>query len=177
MALLPILTYPDPRLYTVARPVVQFDKALAQLVADLFETMYEAQGIGLAATQVDVHQQVVVIDLGQEGFKPLTLINPRLVAQSTESTSGEEGCLSVPGVRDQVARANALDVEAQDTTGQLFRLHAEGLLAVCIQHEMDHLKGRVFVQYLSDLKQMRLRTRLHKQAKQQARDLCQARRV
>ncbi|HEY0906361.1 MAG TPA: peptide deformylase [Methylophilus sp.] len=165
MALLPILHYPDPKLHTVAKPVTVFDEALRQLVADMAETMYDAPGIGLAATQVDRHIQLIVMDLSQEKNDLLVLINPKIVAQSGEQEY-EEGCLSVPGVYENVTRAEFIKVEAQGVDGKSFRLEAEGLLSVCIQHEMDHLKGKVFVEYLSPLKRNRIRSRMVKHARE-----------
>lgn len=165
MALLPILHYPDPKLHTVAKPVMVFDEALRQLVADMAETMYDAPGIGLAATQVDRHIQLIVMDLSQEKNDLLVLINPKIVAQSGEQEY-EEGCLSVPGVYENVTRAEFIKVEAQGVDGKSFRLEAEGLLSVCIQHEMDHLKGKVFVEYLSPLKRNRIRSRMVKHARE-----------
>ncbi len=165
MALLPILQYPDPRLHTVAKPVTVFDDALRQLVADMAETMYEAPGIGLAATQVDQHIQLIVIDLSKEKNDLLVLINPKITAQSGEQDY-EEGCLSVPGVYESVTRAEWIKVEAHDATGTLFKLEADGLLSVCIQHEMDHLKGKVFVEYLSSLKRNRIRSKMVKHARE-----------
>lgn len=165
MALLPILHYPDPKLHTVAKPVTVFDEALRQLVADMAETMYDAPGIGLAATQVDRHIQLIVMDLSQEKNDLLVLINPKIVAQSGEQEY-EEGCLSVPGVYENVTRAEFIKLEAQGVDGKSFRLEAEGLLSVCIQHEMDHLKGKVFVEYLSPLKRNRIRSRMVKHARE-----------
>ena len=168
MALLPILRDPDPRLHTVARPVAQVDERIRRLVDDMLETMYEAQGIGLAATQVDVHERVIVIDISEERDQPLVLINPELVAQSEEMVVGDEGCLSVPQVFDKVPRHARVTVQALDRDGQERRIEADGLLAVCIQHEMDHLRGKVFVEYLSPLKRNRIRTRLMKKAREEA---------
>lgn len=165
MATLPILHYPDPKLHTVAKPVTVFDDALRQLVADMAETMYAAPGIGLAATQVDRHIQLIVIDLSQEKNDLLVLINPKIIAR-TGSQDYEEGCLSVPGVYEQVTRAEQIKVEAQDMQGKTFRLEADGLLSVCIQHEMDHLLGKVFVEYLSPLKRNRIRTKMVKHARE-----------
>jgi len=162
MALLPILVYPDPRLHTVARPVPAVDERLRALVADMFETMYEAKGIGLAASQVDVHQRVIVIDVSEQRNQPLVLINPQLLEASAEREKSDEGCLSVPGIYGQVERAQRIRVQALNEHGQERLLEAEGLLAVCIQHEMDHLMGRVFVEYLSPLKRQRIKTRLRK---------------
>jgi peptide deformylase len=165
MALLPILNYPDPRLHTVAKPVTEFNADLKHLVQDMQETMYAAPGIGLAATQVDRHIQLIVIDTSKEQNDLLVLINPKIVNQSGMQTY-EEGCLSVPGIYETVTRAEHIKVEAQDITGKKFTLEAEGLLSVCIQHEMDHLKGKVFVEYLSPLKRNRIRTKMMKHARE-----------
>ncbi len=162
MALLPILVYPDPRLHTVAQPVAQVDDALRRLVADMLETMYDAGGIGLAATQVDHHLRLVVIDVSEDRDQPMTLINPEIVWASESKKLNEEGCLSVPGIYDGVERSTAVKVRAQDEHGQERVIEADGLLAVCIQHEMDHLKGKVFVEYLSLLKRTRIQTKLAK---------------
>jgi len=164
MALLPILRYPDPRLAKIARPVETVDEKIRALAADMAETMYEAPGIGLAATQVDVHQQVVVIDVSEEKNQLLVLINPRIL-QREGLCEGEEGCLSVPGIYEKVERAERVAVEYLDLDGQTKTMEVEGLLAVCIQHEIDHLNGKVFVQYLSQLKQTRIKSRLAKQAR------------
>lgn len=161
MALLPILTYPDSRLHTVAKPVAQVDDRIRRLIDDMAETMYAAPGIGLAATQVDVHEQVIVIDISEERNQLLALINPEIVASEGHEVA-EEGCLSVPGVYDKVERAATITVRALDRNGKTFTLDADGLLAICIQHEMDHLKGKVFVEYLSLLKQNRIKTKLRK---------------
>ena len=161
MALLTVLHYPDPRLHTVARPVEVVDQRIKTLVADMAETMYAAPGIGLAATQVDVHEQVVVIDLSESKDDLLVLINPRITERTGETTY-EEGCLSVPGIFETVSRAEHITVEALDLDGKPFRLSADGLLAICIQHELDHLAGKVFVEYLSTLKQDRIKTKLKK---------------
>ena len=161
MALLTVLHYPDPRLHTVARPVEAVDQRIKTLVADMAETMYAAPGIGLAATQVDVHEQVVVIDLSESKDDLLVLINPRITERTGETTY-EEGCLSVPGIFETVSRAEHITVEALDLDGKPFRLSADGLLAICIQHELDHLAGKVFVEYLSTLKQDRIKTKLKK---------------
>ena len=169
MAILPILCYPDPRLHTVAKPVREVDARIRGLVADMFETMYDAHGIGLAATQVDVHERLVVIDVSEERNQPLVLINPEIVWASEEKRVGEEGCLSVPGIYDGVERSIAVKVRALDENGQSREIEAEGLLAVCIQHEMDHLMGKVFVEYLSPLKRNRIKTKLVKLQKQAAR--------
>lgn len=164
MALLPILRFPDVRLKKVATPVVNIDETLRKLVADMAETMYEAPGIGLAATQVDVHKRLVVIDISEEKNQLLVLINPEIDA-SEGMQIGEEGCLSVPGIYDKVERAEKVKVHYLDLDGQKQTLEAEGLLAVCIQHELDHLNGKVFVDHLSQLKQVRIKNKLAKQAK------------
>jgi len=162
MALLSILTYPDPRLHTVAKPVQAVDARIRTLVADMLETMYDASGIGLAATQVDVHERLIVIDVSEERNEPLVLINPEIVWASTDKQVGDEGCLSVPGIYDGVERSRAIRVRALDGDGQSREIEAEGLLAVCVQHEMDHLLGKVFVEYLSPLKRNRIRTKMLK---------------
>ncbi len=162
MAVLPILVYPDPRLHTVAKPVAAVDARVRQLVADMRETMYDASGIGLAATQVDVHERVIVIDVSEKRDSPITLINPEILWASEERRSGEEGCLSVPGIYDGVERSVAVKVKALDESGQEHTVDAEGLLAICIQHEMDHLQGKVFVEYLSMFKRNRIKTKLVK---------------
>ena len=164
MALLPILRFPDPRLKKVAAPVSQVTDQIRKLAADMAETMYEAPGIGLAATQVDVHVRVVVIDITEEKNQLLVLINPQLVT-CDGLAMGEEGCLSVPGIYDKVERAERVTVNYIDLDGQPKTLAAEGLLAVCIQHELDHLDGKVFVDHLSQLKQARIKTKLAKQAR------------
>ena len=164
MALLPILRYPDPRLHTRAAPVREVTDEIRQLIADMAETMYEAPGIGLAATQVNVHQRVVVIDTSEDKSALLALINPEIIARSGEQVC-EEGCLSVPGIYDKVSRAETVRVRALDQQGKTFELDAEGLLAVCIQHELDHLEGKVFVEYLSQLKQTRIKGKLAKKAR------------
>ena len=164
MALLPILRYPDPRLHTRAAPVLKVDDSIRKLVADMAETMYEAPGIGLAATQVDVHQRVVVIDVSEDKSALLALINPEIISRSGEQVC-EEGCLSVPGIYDKVTRAEQVRVRALNQKGETFELDAEGLLAVCIQHELDHLDGKVFVEYLSKLKQTRIKDKLAKKAR------------
>lgn len=169
MTQLTILRYPDPRLHTVAKPVVQVDKRLQTLVDNMLETMYEAEGIGLAATQVDVHERLVVIDVSEGRDKPLVLINPEILWASDEKLVGDEGCLSVPGIYDGVERAKAVKVQALDLEGKLQTHEAEGLLAVCIQHEMDHLMGKVFVEYLSPLKRNRIKTKMQKAARDDAR--------
>jgi peptide deformylase len=162
VALLPILEYPDPRLKTVARPVTRFDERLRQLVADMAETMYDAPGVGLAATQVDVHERLVVIDVSETKDQLKVFINPEIVWASDVQVECEEGCLSVPGVYDAVTRPDRVRVKAQDERGDTFELDCEGLLAVCVQHEMDHLLGKVFVEYLSPLKQDRIRNKMRK---------------
>jgi peptide deformylase len=162
MAVLPILVYPDPRLHTVAKPVPVVDARVRQLVADMRETMYESNGIGLAATQVNVHERVVVIDVSEKRDSPLTLINPEITWASPERRAGEEGCLSVPGIYDGVERSVAVKVKALDENGQEHTIDAEGLLAICIQHEMDHLQGKVFVEYLSMFKRNRIKTKMIK---------------
>jgi peptide deformylase len=167
MAQLPILRYPDPRLHTVAKPVQAVDARVRALIADMQETMYDAQGIGLAATQVDAHVRLIVIDVSEERKQPLVLINPVLVWASEERVKGDEGCLSVPGIYDGVERAAAVHVTALDGEGQSRTIQAEGLLAVCIQHEMDHLLGKVFVEYLSPLKRNRIKAKMLKQLKEE----------
>lgn len=166
MAILPILCYPDPRLHKVAQPVTVVDARIQTLVVDMLDTMYDAQGIGLAATQVDVHERVVVIDVSEERDQPMVLINPEILWASDEKQVNDEGCLSVPGIYDGVERSSAVKVRALDGNGQSREIDAEGLLAVCIQHEMDHLLGKVFVEYLSPLKRNRIKTKLLKQQKQ-----------
>lgn len=161
MALLPILNYPDPRLHTVAKPVLTFNAELSRLITDMRDTMYAAPGIGLAATQVDRHIQLIVIDTSKEQNDLLVLINPK-ITEKDGLQQYEEGCLSVPGVYETVTRANKITLEALDAKGQPFTLKAEGLLSVCIQHEMDHLLGKVFVEYLSSLKRNRIKTKMLK---------------
>jgi peptide deformylase len=165
MALLPILRYPDPRLHKVAQPVQAVDTRIQTLMADMLETMYDANGIGLAATQVDVHERLVVIDTSEERDQPLVLINPEITWMSDERVKGDEGCLSVPGIYDGVERAVQVKVTALDGEGRSRTIEADGLLAICIQHELDHLKGKVFVEYLSPLKQGRIKTKLIKALK------------
>jgi len=167
MALLQILEYPDPRLRTRAEPVREFDAALRQLVADMFETMYAAPGIGLAATQVDVHRQLIVIDLSSEKNQPHVFINPEILERDGAAMS-EEGCLSVPNVYEAVERAARVRVRAWDADGQVFERELDGLLAVCLQHEMDHLSGKLFVDYLSFLKRGRIRRKLEKDRRERA---------
>jgi peptide deformylase len=165
MALLNVLHFPDPRLRTRAAPVERVDDGIRKLVGDMLETMYSAPGIGLAATQVNVHQRVIVIDLSESKDHPLCLINPEITA-SDGVEEMEEGCLSVPGVFEKVRRADRISVRALDRDGAPLAFAAEGLLAVCIQHEMDHLEGKLFIDYLSELKRGRIRKRLHKQERQ-----------
>lgn len=162
MALLPILRFPDPKLNTVARPVAAVDARIKGLVADMLDTMYDASGIGLAATQVDVHERLIVIDVSEERDAPLVLINPEITWASPEKKKNDEGCLSVPGIYDGVERAVAVKVRALDGEGKEQTIEADGLLAVCIQHEMDHLLGKVFVEYLSPLKRNRIKTKMLK---------------
>lgn len=164
MALLPILRYPDPRLKRVAAPVAKVDDSIRKLAQDMAETMYEAPGIGLAATQVDVHKQVVVIDVSEDKSDLRVFINARILS-CAGAKEGEEGCLSVPGIYDKVTRAERVTVQYLDLDGKEQTLEAEGLLAVCIQHELDHLSGKVFVDYLSQLKQTRIKSKLAKQAR------------
>jgi len=164
MAKLDILHYPDPRLRTEAKPVDGVDDDLRSLVKDMFETMYAAPGIGLAATQVNIHKQIIVIDVSEEKDQPLCLINP-MILKAEGHEEYEEGCLSVPGVYETVERADNIHVRALDQNGEAFEMHADGLLAICIQHEMDHLKGKLFVDYLSRLKQGRIKKKLEKSAK------------
>ncbi|MDH3320792.1 MAG: peptide deformylase [Betaproteobacteria bacterium] len=167
MALLNILRYPDARLHKTAAPVTVFDESLKKLVRDLADTMYAAPGIGLAASQVDMHKQIIVIDVSERHDSLVVLVNPEIVDASGVSDI-EEGCLSVPGVYDIVERAERVKVRAYDQNGKPFTLEAQGLLAVCIQHEMDHLTGKVFVEYLSQLKQQRVRAKLAKQLRKSA---------
>jgi peptide deformylase len=167
MPILNILRYPDARLHKLAAPVTVFDEALKKLVADMVETMYAAPGIGLAATQVDVHKQVIVVDVSERHDSLVVLVNPEIVEATGESDI-EEGCLSVPGVYELVQRAERVKVRAYDQNGKAFTLEAQGLLAVCIQHEMDHLQGKVFVEHLSQLKQQRIRAKLAKQLRKSA---------
>ena len=162
MALLPILCYPDPKLHTVARPVPAVDSRLKALISDMLETMYEADGIGLAATQVDVHERLIVIDVSGERNAPLVLINPEITWASAEKQVNDEGCLSVPGIYDGVERSSSIKVDALDGEGRMRSIETEGVLAVCIQHEMDHLLGKVFVEYLSPLKRNRIKTKMLK---------------
>ncbi len=165
MAILKILQYPDPRLHKIAQPVARVSEATRKLVRDMAETMYAAQGIGLAATQVDVHERVVVMDVSEDHNQLMVFINPEIIASKGDEES-EEGCLSVPSIYETVGRAEKVTVRALNEKGESFTLDADGLLAVCIQHEMDHLMGKVFVQYLSPLKQTRIRTKLKKQQRE-----------
>jgi peptide deformylase len=166
MALLPILQYPDPRLHKVAKPVAAVDDRIRRLVADMAETMYAAPGVGLAATQVDVHERVVVIDVSEDGNDLRVLINPEIIWKSEDTQVYEEGCLSVPGVYDEVQRAASIRVRCLNEQGEAIEFDADGLFAVCVQHELDHLMGKVFVEYLSVLKQNRIKTRLRKQERE-----------
>ena len=165
MAILDILEFPDPRLRKQAQPVTVFDATLKRLIADMFETMYQAPGIGLAATQVDVHSQLVVMDVSEHKDQPLVLVNPKILSRDGAQVY-QEGCLSVPGIYADVERALRIRVAAQDADGTPFELEAEDLLAVCIQHELDHLQGKVFVDYLSPLKREMVRKRLEKQRRE-----------
>lgn len=168
MARLSILRYPDPRLHTVAQPVAAVDDRIRQLVDDMLETMYAAEGVGLAATQVDVHERVVVIDVSDDRKQPRVLINPEIIAASAELSEGEEGCLSVPQTYDRIQRHKAVTVRALDRDGQPVEFAAEGLLAVCVQHELDHLLGKVFVEYLSPLKRDRIKGKMLKKTREEA---------
>jgi peptide deformylase len=170
MALLSILQYPDPRLNIVAKPVQAVDARIKALVADMIETMHDANGIGLAATQINVHERVIVIDVSEERNQPLVLINPEITWSSSERETSDEGCLSVPGIYDGVERAAKVKIKALDVDGQSREIEADGLLAVCIQHEMDHLIGKVFVQYLSPLKRNRIKTKMLKAQRDSARE-------
>lgn len=165
MAILDVLRFPDERLRTVAAPVETITPELQQIVDDMFDTMYAEEGIGLAATQVDIHQRIIVIDVSDDREDPLVLINPEVIAQSG-NTGIEEGCLSVPGSRALVPRAEWIKIRALDRNGQPFELEADDLLAICIQHEMDHLVGKLFVDYLSPLKRQRIRQKLEKMARE-----------
>ncbi len=167
MALLKILRYPDPRLHTVARPVAAVDDRIRQLVDDLIETMYEAEGVGLAATQVDVHERVLVLDTSETRDQPRVLINPEIIARSEEMHVGDEGCLSVPTVYEPVRRHARVTVRALDRDGKPYEFDAEGLTAVCVQHEMDHLVGKVFVEYLSILKRERIKSKMLKKTREE----------
>ena len=167
MALLSILCFPDPRLHTVASPIASVDDRVRQIAQNMLETMYDAQGIGLAATQVDVHERLVVIDVSEERNQPLVLINPEIVWASEERHVSDEGCLSVPGIYDGVERAARVKVQSQDLAGATVTLDADELLAVCIQHELDHLLGKVFVEYLSPLKRSRIRSKMLKRQREE----------
>ena len=169
MARLNILRFPDPRLHLVAKPVAVVDARIHQLVDDMLETMYDAEGVGLAATQVDVHERVIVMDTSEEHNRPVVLINPTLTWKSEEMSLAEEGCLSVPQTYDRVERHARVKVQALNREGQAFEMEAEGLSAVCVQHEMDHLMGKVFVEYLSFLKRDRIKTRMLKKQREEQR--------
>lgn len=166
MTIRTILEFPDPRLRKLAAPVARVDDSISQLVDDMFETMYEAKGIGLAATQIDVHLRVVVMDLSEQRDTPMVFINPEVEVLSDTSCEYEEGCLSVPGYHESVSRPNRIRVSALDQHGNTFTLEPDGLMAVCIQHELDHLNGKLFVDYLSSLKRQRIRKKLEKQQRQ-----------
>jgi len=166
VSILSILEFPDPRLRTVAKPVELVDKKITSLVEDMFETMYEAHGVGLAATQVDIHKRIIVLDTSEEKNEPICLINPELVEEVGEEES-DEGCLSVPGIFEPVSRAEKIKVKALNKKGESFELEAEGLLAICVQHEMDHLKGKLFVDYLSPLKRQRIKKKMEKMHKRE----------
>lgn len=168
MAILDILEYPDPRLRIKAKPVQDVDDSIRRLAADMLETMYAAPGIGLAATQVDVHKQVVVMDISEERNEPRYFINPEITVLEGDSSCYEEGCLSVPGFQEEVKRPENIIVRALDLAGKPFELRPEGLLAICIQHEVDHLNGRLFVDYLSALKRQRIRSKLEKEHRKRA---------
>ena len=169
MAKLQILRYPDPRLHLVAKPVTDVDARIRQLVDDMLETMYDADGVGLAATQVDVHERVIVMDTSEERNDPHVLINPEITQRSAEMTLADEGCLSVPAIYDKVSRHAKVTVRALDRDGKPQEFEAEGLLAVCVQHEMDHLVGKVFVEYLSQLKRDRIKTKMLKKTREDER--------
>ncbi len=169
MSKLDILRYPDPRLHTVAQPVAVVDDRIRTLVDDMLETMYAAEGVGLAATQVDVHERVIVIDTSEGRDEPRVLINPELLQRSEEMTVGDEGCLSVPTIYDKVPRHARVRVRALDRDGEAYEFDADGLLSVCVQHEMDHLMGKVFVEYLSPLKRDRIKTKMLKKAREEQR--------
>lgn len=168
MAILTILEFPDARLRTIAKPVEVFDNELKTLVNDMFETMYDAPGIGLAATQVNIHQQVIVMDLSEEKDQPLVFINPSITVLDETPKPYDEGCLSVPGFYETVERPQKVRIDAVDVDGKAFSMEDDGLLAVCIQHEMDHLNGKLFVDYLSNLKRNRIRNKLEKSQRLQA---------
>lgn len=168
MAKLEILEFPDPRLRTIAKPVTIFDAMLHRLIDDMFETMYEAPGIGLAATQINVHEQLIVIDVSEHKNEPLVFVNPALEILDNDLEEYDEGCLSVPGFYETVSRPRQVRVDALDRNGEPFQLVVDGLLATCIQHEMDHLNGKLFVDYLSTLKRQRIRSKLEKAHKMAA---------
>lgn len=168
MALLPILEFPDPRLRRVAKPIEKVDTRIAQLADDMLETMYDAPGIGLAATQVNVHERLIVIDVSEDRSDPWIFINPEIEVLNDELASYDEGCLSVPGFFESVNRPSKVRIKALDKIGEPFEIEPEGLLAVCIQHEIDHLDGKLFVDYISSIKRQRIRTKLEKQHKQRA---------
>ncbi len=169
MAILEILEFPDARLRNIAKPVTQVTDETRRIIDDMFETMYNCPGIGLAASQVDIHQQIVVIDVSEDQSEPLVLINPKITVLDGEPEKMQEGCLSVPGFYEEVERIEHCKVEALDRNGEPFEMEATGLLAVCMQHEMDHLNGKLFVDYLSNTKRDRIRKKLEKQHRQQAR--------
>lgn len=169
MALLPILEFPDPRLRTVAKPVTEVDDKIRQLVDDMFDTMYDAPGIGLAASQVNVHKRVVVIDVSEDKSQPLVFINPEIEVLDAELSEYDEGCLSVPGFYETVVRPGHIRVKALDRNGNAFEIEPQGLLAVCIQHELDHLNGKLFVDHISPFKRTRIRAKLEKKHKAEAR--------
>lgn len=169
MPKLDILRYPDPRLHTVAKPVAEVDDRIRELVDNMLETMYAAEGVGLAATQVDVHERVIVLDTSEGRDEPRVLINPELVQRSDEMTLGDEGCLSVPTIYDKVSRHARVRVRALNRAGESYEFDAEGLLSVCVQHEMDHLMGKVFVEYLSPLKRDRIKTKMLKKTRDERR--------
>lgn len=166
MAQLPILRFPDPRLHTVAAPVKEVDERIRRLAADMLETMYAAEGVGLAATQVNVHERVVVMDTSETRDQPRVLINPEIIERSEEMMVGDEGCLSVPAIYDKVQRHARVKVRALDRDGQVQEFEAEGLASVCVQHELDHLLGKVFVEYLSPLKRERIKTKMLKKTRE-----------
>lgn len=169
MALLPILEFPDPRLRTVAKPVTEVDDNIRRLIVDMFETMYDAPGVGLAASQVNVHQRVVVIDVSEDNSQPLVFINPEIEVLDSETSEYDEGCLSVPGFYETVVRPEHIRVKALDRDGYPFEMEPQGLLAVCIQHELDHLNGKLFVDHISPFKRTRIRAKLEKKHKSEAR--------
>ncbi len=168
MSRLTILQYPDPRLHKVAAPVAEVDARVRAIVADMFETMYEAKGVGLAATQVDIHLRIIVADASEERDQPLVLINPEILERSADCKEWDEGCLSLPGIYDKVVRPDRVRVRALNARGEPFEIEADGLLAVCLQHEMDHLLGKVFVDYLSPLKRKRIKAKMLKRQREAA---------